>query len=274
MFAKVFGQIFDSSIAEDYNCRRMFMDLLVLADPTGAVDMTIEAISRRTNVPLEEVERYISQLCQPDSASRSQLHEGKRLIPLDSNRDWGWLVVNYGHYRKLRDQDALRTYFRDAQREHRKKKRAVKDKGLTELDNLLRSLTPSSSSTSSSVLPEGVRGRFEQWMKYRRALGSKPRSWSIMFAKQIEWLCDFSEADQLFILDQSMRNGWRGLFEPKRKEGRELRMMSVFELEKRIAAISEKINAKFKTNGGKRIKGDGIDELKTRRDELQKELTR
>ena len=45
MFAKVFGQIFDSSIAEDYNCRRMFMDLLVLADSTGAVDMTPEAIS-------------------------------------------------------------------------------------------------------------------------------------------------------------------------------------------------------------------------------------
>jgi hypothetical protein len=53
VFAKIFGQIFDSSIAEDYNCRRMFMDLLVLADSDGVVDMTQEAIARRA-VPLKK----------------------------------------------------------------------------------------------------------------------------------------------------------------------------------------------------------------------------
>ena len=111
MFAKVFGQIFDSSIAEDYNCRRMFMDLLVLADSTGAVDMTLEAISRRTNVPIEEVEKYINELCQPDSKSRSKLHEGKRLVPLDDRRDWGWMIVNYQHYRQIKDEEARRLYF-------------------------------------------------------------------------------------------------------------------------------------------------------------------
>jgi hypothetical protein len=121
MFAKIFGQIFDSSIAEDYNCRRMFMDLLVLADPTGAVDMTEDAISRRTNVPVEEVRRYIAELCQPDNKSRSQLEEGKRLVPLDSSRDWGWRIVNYWHYRKLRDEEARRSYFRDSQRRYRRR---------------------------------------------------------------------------------------------------------------------------------------------------------
>src|SRR5882724_3493408 len=106
VFAKVFEQIYDSSIAEDYNCRRMFMDLLVLADPTGCVDMTLEAISRRTNVPFEEVVKYVTQLCQPDPKSRSKMEEGKRLIPMDSKRDWGWLIVNYQHYRKLKDEEA------------------------------------------------------------------------------------------------------------------------------------------------------------------------
>jgi len=134
MFAKVFGQIFDSSIAEDYNCRRMFMDLLVLADSTGAVDMTLEAISRRTNVPITEVSKYINELCQPDKLSRSKLHEGKRLIPLDVDREWGWQIVNYGHYRGLRDEEARRTYFRTAQRKYRAKQKTVKDKGLTSVD--------------------------------------------------------------------------------------------------------------------------------------------
>src|SRR5262245_48029018 len=131
MFAKVFGQIFDSSIAEDYNCRRMFMDLLVLADPTSAVDMTLEAIARRTNVPVGEVSRYIDELCQPDAKSRSQLEEGKRLIPLDSNRDWGWQIVNCQHYRKLRDQETMRLYFRDAQRKYRSKRKESKEKVLS-----------------------------------------------------------------------------------------------------------------------------------------------
>jgi len=121
MFAKVFGQIFDSSIAEDYNCRRMFIDLLVLADPTGAVDMTEDAIARRTNVPVEEVRRYINELCQPDAKSRSQLEEGKRLVPLDASRDWGWQIVNYMHYRKVRDEEARRSYFRDSQRRYRRR---------------------------------------------------------------------------------------------------------------------------------------------------------
>ncbi len=150
MFAKVFEQIFDSSIAEDYNCRRMFMDLLVLADSTGAVDMTLEAISRRTNVPIEEVAKYIKELCEPDAKSRSKMHEGKRLVPLDDQRDWGWLIVNYRHYRQIKDEEARRTYFRNKQREYRKCK-SVKDKDLTKLNRNGQLLTLASASFSKSA---------------------------------------------------------------------------------------------------------------------------
>jgi hypothetical protein len=218
VFAKVFGQIFDSSIAEDYNCRRMFMDLLVLADSTGAVDMTSEAISRRTNVPVEEVVKYVKELCQPDSKSRSKLEEGKRLVPLDSNRDWGWQIVNYAHYRKIRDEAARREYFRDKQREHRKKtKGAVKDRGLTELNGIEQPLTPSSASSSVSVLKlkEGVRGRFEEWIVIRKEMGKAPKDWVKMFDEQIKWLTQYPEKLQIEILSASIRNNWQGLHEPK-----------------------------------------------------------
>lgn len=231
MFAKVFGQIFDSSIAEDYNCRRMFMDLLVLADPTGAVDMTPEAIARRTNVPIEEVRKYIAELSSPDPASRSQVEQGKRLTPLDSNRDWGWQIVNYQHYRKLKDQEALRSYFRDAQRKHRAKKRDVKDNSLTKLNGNGQSLTPSSPSSSVSVLKlkEGVRGRFEEWIIIRKEMGKAPKDWVKMFDEQIKWLTQYPEKLQIEILSASIRNNWQGLHEPKNgsngngkpKEGRD-----------------------------------------------------
>lgn len=128
MFAKVFGQIFDSSIAEDYNCRRMFMDLLVLSDADGVVDMTHEAIARRTNVPISEVQRYITELQQADEASRSKMHEGRRIIPIDSSRGWGWQIVNYRHYRTIRDEEARKSYFRDQKRKQRKRaKKNVQD---------------------------------------------------------------------------------------------------------------------------------------------------
>jgi len=126
MFAKIFGQIFDSSIAENYTTRHVFMDLLVLADAEGAVDMTVEAVSRRTNVPLEIVRKAITELLEPDHASRSKELDGRRLEPLEAHRAWGWKIVNYAHYRAILDEDARRSYFRD----YRRRERAAKKEGV------------------------------------------------------------------------------------------------------------------------------------------------
>ncbi len=171
MFAKVFGQIFDSSIAEDYNCRRMFMDLLVLADSDGVVDMTPEAIARRINVPYTEVIKYIAELSQPDPASRSKMHEGRRIIPLDAERGWGWQIVNYRHYRTIRDEEARRSYFRDQKRKQRKRaKKNVKDNSV---DNGGRcQIVPSASasaSASSSAFPKGFEEEWKNFVEHRKA---------------------------------------------------------------------------------------------------------
>jgi len=122
MYAKVFNQIFDSSIAENYEVRHFFEDMLKLADIEGVVDMTPEAISRRINLPMEKVMFGLGELSKPDPRSRSHEHEGRRILPIDSHRDWGWMIVNYKHYRQIRDEEARRTYFRDAKRRERSKK--------------------------------------------------------------------------------------------------------------------------------------------------------
>ncbi len=175
MFAKVFGQIFDSSIAEDYNCRRMFMDLLVLADSDGVVDMTQEAISRRTNVPIEQVVKYIDELSKPDELSRSKAEEGRRLIPVDPTRSWGWQVVNYRHYRKIRDEEARRSYFREKQQQHRAKKKKADNKAVKDasVDKGGHCQTVSSASASSSVFAslfqeEGFGEEWQQFFKHRK----------------------------------------------------------------------------------------------------------
>jgi hypothetical protein len=121
MFAKVYTQIFDSSIAEDYTVRHVFMDLLVLADSEGVVDMTQAAIARRTNVPLDKIKAAMKVLSEPDPDSRSEAEEGRRIALVDPHRDWGWRIINYEHYRRLRDEEARRSYHREHMRKYRKR---------------------------------------------------------------------------------------------------------------------------------------------------------
>lgn len=123
MYAKVFAQIFDSSIANDYRLRQFFIDLLVLAEWDGTVDMTQEAIAARTRIPLEQVTSMLLELEQPDARSRSKAEEGRRLIRLDQERDWGWKIVNYEHYRDIRNEEERKVYKRNWMRHKREQKR-------------------------------------------------------------------------------------------------------------------------------------------------------
>jgi hypothetical protein len=105
LYSRVFLQILDSSIAEDFNLRHVFEDFLKLAEyKTGVVDMTREAISRRTNIPLDILSPIIDRLEAPDPKSRDQEHEGRRIERLDKHRDWGWSILNWEKYDKLRTQ--------------------------------------------------------------------------------------------------------------------------------------------------------------------------
>ena len=130
MFAKIFTQIFDSSIAENYQHRHVFMDLLVLADSDGVIDMTPEAIARRTNVPLEFIRDALKALSSPDPSSRTPSDDGRRLLPLDDKRGWGWQIVNYHHYRRIRDEESRREYYRDYRKQERERKRLKKVGGI------------------------------------------------------------------------------------------------------------------------------------------------
>jgi hypothetical protein len=108
MYAKVFQQIYDSSIVENPETRFTFMDFLILADRNGVVDMTHEAISRRTNRPIETIRATIAELEGPDPRSRTKHANGARIFRLDEHRDWGWGIVNYEHFRKLASEDQRR----------------------------------------------------------------------------------------------------------------------------------------------------------------------
>lgn len=119
MYGKIFAQIFDSSIADNYQARHLFMDLIVLAEIDGVVDMTLEAIAARTRIPLSTVRDGMSILSRPDPKSRTKEEDGRRIVRIDPNRDWGWKIVNYEAYRFMRDGDERRAYMRNYMRERR-----------------------------------------------------------------------------------------------------------------------------------------------------------
>jgi|GEM_PF-1956504 len=161
MYAKVFRQIFDSSIADDYRVRLVFEDLLKLADPNGVVDMTREAISRVTNVPLELVNQGIAALESPDPKSRSAGHEGRRIVLLDEHRDWGWIIVNYDRYRRLGSEEQRREntrtrvkHFRDRERERGGEQ--VVDVKACNADVTSSNVSHSTSSSSFTLKKEGI----------------------------------------------------------------------------------------------------------------------
>lgn len=122
MFAKVFAQILDSSLAEDYKVRLVFEDMLKLADKDGMVDITRESISRRTNVPLDIVCHGIAELEKPDASSRSPDMSGRRIVRLDEHRDWGWRIVNFSKYRESATKEMLRMGEAERKREARRRK--------------------------------------------------------------------------------------------------------------------------------------------------------
>jgi len=114
MYVKVFGSMFDGTLATKgpWQAVVALQQLLILASPDGIVDMTQEAISRRTTIPIEIIAVGIAALEQPDAESRSPDQNGRRITRLSDNRAWGWQIVNYAKYRALRNEDDRREYMR------------------------------------------------------------------------------------------------------------------------------------------------------------------
>lgn len=96
-----------------------FQQLIILADKHGTVDMTPEVISRVTTVPLEVIQTGLKALQEPDPHSRSSDEGGRRIVPIDADREWGWRIVNYCHYRKIRSEEERREYHRNYMRKRR-----------------------------------------------------------------------------------------------------------------------------------------------------------
>lgn len=113
MYGKVFSSIFDGSLHGQLEATITMIALVTLADKNGVVDITIPALAARTGFPLPLLKKGLDALAAPDSESRSKEYDGRRIVPFDPERTWGWLLVNYSKYRGIRSADDRRDYMRE-----------------------------------------------------------------------------------------------------------------------------------------------------------------
>jgi len=126
LYGKVFESMYDGTLASEgpWQALVTFQQLIVLADQDGVVDMTASAISRRTSIPLEIIKAGLDVLARPDPDSRTPDEDGRRIVCLESHRDWGWQIVNHRKYQQMRNAAERREYLRVAQAERRARLKA------------------------------------------------------------------------------------------------------------------------------------------------------
>jgi hypothetical protein len=99
-YTPVFSSIYDGTLYGKWPDAAVFATLLPLADAQGRIDMSIQAIAGRTGWPIELLRQGIEGLCLPDTESRTDAEEGRRMVLLDPARPWGWRLVNHAKYRE------------------------------------------------------------------------------------------------------------------------------------------------------------------------------
>jgi len=149
MYGKVFSSMYDGTLATrgPWQALVTFQQMIVLSDRDGVVDMTSEAIARRTSIPLEIIDAGIAALMQPDPRSRTPAEEGRRIVPLEDHRDWGWQIVNHAKYQAMRSAEERREYLRIAQATRREKLKALS----TPVNNVNNASTMSTVSTPTDT---------------------------------------------------------------------------------------------------------------------------
>lgn len=210
--------------------------ILSMADRFGNLDVTPQYISSVTGLPLPEVVACMERFCSPDEDSRTSTDDGRRLEPLDPARKWGWHVVNHGKYRekaRMLAKNAEQTASgMDAAR--KREKRAVHRSPPASAE-----VRPSDGDGDIEHKPPlppkgGPRGEgkgmqealatpglntaaFQRWVEYRTEIRKplKPTSLKAAAAELAK-----HAGQQSAVVQQSIANGWQGLFALKTQNGR------------------------------------------------------
>jgi len=100
-YSPLFATIVTSSIwSYDHATRIVWITLLAMADANNYVAASVPGLARLANVSMDEVERAIKILSEPDPHSRTERNQGRRI----GKADGGWIILNRDMYKaKIRE---------------------------------------------------------------------------------------------------------------------------------------------------------------------------
>jgi hypothetical protein len=118
-YTKLFNSILASTIwRSDDKTRIVWITLLAMADRHGVAEGSVPGLADFARVSVEDCRRALNVLQAPDEDSRSDDHEGRRILKIDG----GWLILNHAKYRAKASEDERRDYLRRKQAESRAKR--------------------------------------------------------------------------------------------------------------------------------------------------------
>lgn len=226
LYGKIFESMYDGTLSADWKAMVTFQQMIVLADSEGVIDYTPPALARRTGIPLEIIEHGIEKLQQPDPYSRSPDSDGRRIVLLDEHRPWGWSIVNYEHYR-----DMSRASDRREQSRLRKQKQRERESQDTDSEQVSRDVTLSHAMSrmsrhisvsvseyisTSDELENLNESAFADYLQHRKDIRAK-RLTDQGVKLAAKKLAALPHEQQQAVVDQTIANGWTGLFPEKAK---------------------------------------------------------
>ena len=121
-FTKLFNSITASTIwCEPAGTRLVWITMLAMADQEGKVYASMPGLAHLARVSETECQIALDTLLGPDRHSRRKEHEGRRIAELPESG--GWQLLNYKHYRELKNKESVKESKREYMRRVRAKAR-------------------------------------------------------------------------------------------------------------------------------------------------------
>lgn len=228
-FTKLFSDIVDSSIwDEDPETCKVWVTLLALSDADGFVRGSVGWLASKAKVSLESCEKAVAKFIAPDPASRTPDNEGRRIEMMVD----GFLILNYLTFRDRLSTDSKAVATRERVKKHREKH--ARQCYVTQ--TVLQGVTgdASASVSASEVTTKGdARGKLKpespaipanlaacpkfmvRWLEWLEDRKVRRKNVTPLAAKrQLALLTEWGPEDAVKAIDNSITNGWVGLFKP------------------------------------------------------------
>lgn len=198
----------------------IFISMIAMADKDGYVKAAPKALFRRigfreydNKISFKDFETAIKFLTDEDMDSNLPAHHGKRIIPMsempDIEDNRGWWIVNYKHYRdKGTSTDRVRRY-----RENNNLKNDVTD---STFQSVSETHTDTDTDTDKDINIQALQDFKQHRKEIKKPLTSRAEKIAITKMKSL------SLNEQREMIDQTIANGWTGLFPPKKEVDEEI----------------------------------------------------